>query len=44
LTLKEKDEKREDINILRDMHERDILGGYKMIYPLDEIRANEDKI
>jgi hypothetical protein len=42
--LKEKDEKREEINILRDMREREILGGYEMIYPLDEIRANEDRI
>lgn len=23
------------------MEERDLLGGYEQIYPLDEIRANE---
>jgi hypothetical protein len=26
------------------MNERKILGGFELIYPLDEIRANEARI
>jgi len=26
------------------MEERNLLGGYEQIYPLDEIRANEERI
>ena len=44
MTNREKEEKREEINILRDMTERNILGGYELVFPLDEIRANEEKI
>lgn len=29
MTLREKEGKREEINILRDMAERNILGGYE---------------
>lgn len=43
LTPAEKDEKREDTNVLRDMSEQPILNGFRKIYPLDEIRANEAK-
>jgi len=38
-----KDEKRGDLNAIRDMNERNLLGGFELIYPLDEIRANEAK-
>ena len=44
LTQAEKDEKREDMDILRDMEERKVYGGYEVIFPLDEIRANEPRI
>ena len=44
MTNREKEEKREEINILRDMTERNIIGGYEQIFPLDEIRANEENI
>jgi tubulin polyglutamylase TTLL6/13 len=44
LTAREKDEKREELNVLREMEERNLLGGYEQIYPLDEIRANEERI
>jgi hypothetical protein len=32
------------LNILRDLDEEKILGGYTKIYPLDELRKNEQKI
>ena len=44
LTQAEKDDKRDDTDILRDMEEREIYGGYEVIFPLDEIRANEPRI
>lgn len=44
LTQAEKDEKREDLDILRDMEERHFYGGFEVIFPLDEIRANEPRI
>ena len=44
LTQEEKDEKREDMDILRDMEERKVYGGYEVIFPLDEIRVNEPRI
>ncbi len=43
-TQEEKDEKREDMDILRDMEERKVYGGYEVIFPLDEIRVNEPRI
>ena len=36
-----KEEKRIDLNALRDMTEENLLGGYTMIFPLEETRANE---
>lgn len=41
MTLAEREEKRLDLNVIRDMNERKLLGGYELIFPLDEIRANE---
>ena len=32
------------MDILRDMEERKVYGGYEVIFPLDEIRVNEPRI
>lgn len=32
------------MDILRDMEERNIYGGFERIFPIDEIRANEARI
>jgi hypothetical protein len=29
---------------LRDLQEKSIMGGFKKIYPLDELKENEEKI
>jgi hypothetical protein len=44
LNAKEREEKRLEINILRDLEEQKIMGGFKKIFPLDEIRQNESRI
>ena len=32
-----------DLNAIRDMTEANLMGGFELIYPLDEIRVNEAK-
>lgn len=43
LSQADKEGKRVDLNAIRDMNERNLLGGFELIYPLDEIRVNEAK-
>jgi len=43
LSHADKEGKRVDLNAIRDMNERNLLGGFELIYPLDEIRVNEAK-
>lgn len=43
LSQQGKEERRIDLNALRDMNEESLMGGFEKIYPLDDIRANEAK-
>ncbi len=45
LSVAEKDEKRMQINSQRDIDEKEILGGFQLIFPLNEkIPSNLDEI
>jgi len=44
LTQVQKEEKRRELNILRDQVEVKLLGGYELLYPLPESPENEDRI
>ena len=43
LSQADKEGKRVDLNAIRDMTEANLMGGFELIYPLDEIRVNEAK-
>lgn len=44
LTAEQKEEKRLEFNSIRNDKERDLMGGFELIFPLPETLENYDKI
>ena len=42
LTPEQKEEKRKEIDKQRDEIEKDLMGGYELIYPLEDVPANKE--